>query len=233
MDLTGALETATGRLLTTVDGLDDAAWAGPSLLPGWSRAHVVAHLALNAEALAAVVAGAAAGEAVPMYPSQEARDGDVAALAGEGGPAAAVRLRAGGAALEASFAVVAGLPVRDRAAVEARTAERTPGSDRTFAVGEVARMRLGEVEVHHADLDAGYAAADWPLPFALDLVHRLAPRVRATLRATDDPAGTTWQGGPGAPTVTGTAASLGWWLSGRGTGEGLTSDGELPGIEAW
>jgi maleylpyruvate isomerase len=41
-------------------------------------------------------------------------------------------------------------------------------------------------------------------------------------------------GEDGGPTVTGSAADLGWWLTGRGSGEGLTSDsGTLPGIGAW
>jgi len=38
----------------------------------------------------------------------------------------------------------------------------------------------------------------------------------------------------GGPTVSGAAADLAWWLTGRGGGRGLTSDdGALPGIEAW
>ena len=44
----------------------------------------------------------------------------------------------------------------------------------------------------------------------------------------------TWSFGDGGPTVTGTTAALAWWLTGRGSGEGLDVDeGELPGIEAW
>jgi maleylpyruvate isomerase len=44
----------------------------------------------------------------------------------------------------------------------------------------------------------------------------------------------TWHLGDGGPTVTGTAAALGWWLTGRGGSEGLASDdGAVPSIEAW
>ena len=44
----------------------------------------------------------------------------------------------------------------------ARRIERTPGGDRTFAGAASRGMRLREVEIHHADLDAGYTHADWP-----------------------------------------------------------------------
>ena len=64
---------------------------------------------------------------------------------------------------------------------------------------------------------------EWPDPF--------------TARATD--VRQEWQfgvhGGAGdVLTVTGPASLLGWWLTGRGNGEGLTSDrGELPKVGAW
>ena len=99
-------------------------------------------------------------------------------------------------------------------------------------------MRLSEVEIHHADLDAGYTAADWSPEFATTVVDSMHKRHSwdrpFTARATD--LGRSWTFGEGAeagPTVSGTAAHLAWWLTGRGSGEGLTSDGELPGIEGW
>ena len=52
------LDAGTRRLVRTVDALDDEQWPQPSLLPGWSRAHVVAHLLLNAEALAGALEAA-------------------------------------------------------------------------------------------------------------------------------------------------------------------------------
>src|SRR4051812_13210236 len=80
-DLTG-LDSAAVALNRTVDGLSAADLAAPSLLPGWSRGHVVAHLALNGFALAAVVDGVARGETVAMYESDEQRDAEVDELAG-------------------------------------------------------------------------------------------------------------------------------------------------------
>ena len=53
---------ATQRLVRTVDSLDDEELATPSGLPDWTRAHVVAHLALNAEGLAGVLRSRIEGE---------------------------------------------------------------------------------------------------------------------------------------------------------------------------
>jgi maleylpyruvate isomerase len=241
----GAVSDAAGRapdllpaadqaLVRTVDGLDDAAWNEPSLLPGWTRAHVVAHLALNAEGLAGVLHGAHLGRPQPMYASAEARDSDIDELAG----AAPAELRERFLASTATFAQ----------ALEAMHAddwagrfERTPGGPE-FALVNVALMRVREVEIHHADLDAGYTAADWPEGFRTLLLDSMTKRpypAAFVVRPTDIDG--TWEYGEvGArpvgtlPVVTGPSAAACWWLTGRGSGEGLTSDStELPEVETW
>ena len=63
-----AAPDATQRLVRTVDGLDDEALGGPSGLPDWTRAHVVAHLALNAEGLARVLRRPDRGQADDHVP---------------------------------------------------------------------------------------------------------------------------------------------------------------------
>ncbi len=70
--------------MRTVDSLAPEAWARPSLLPGWQVAHVVAHVALNAEALAGVIVGSVERRPVTMYASLEARDEDIGRLAARG-----------------------------------------------------------------------------------------------------------------------------------------------------
>jgi maleylpyruvate isomerase len=223
-DVPLSLPEAGHRLVRTVDGLSDEQLAAPSALPGWTRAHVVAHLALNAEALDGVVRGLLADEPTPMYRSPEARDADIEELAAE--PSSVLRERLLASLTELGDALVA-LPDDRRDAV----VERTPGSDRTFLAGEIATMRLREVEIHHVDLDTGYGRADWPPEFAGLLVETLAGRAAATLE--DAGSGRTWPGPAGAPTVRGSLADLGWWLSGRGSGEGLEADGALPAVAAW
>ena len=58
------------RLVRTVDAITDDQWRQPSLLPGWTRAHVVAHLTLNAEGLSGALEGVHEGRPVPMYASR-------------------------------------------------------------------------------------------------------------------------------------------------------------------
>jgi maleylpyruvate isomerase len=218
------LPEATRRLVRTVDALPDQAYAEPSGLPDWTRAHVVAHLALNAEALAGALTGVVEGRQVAMYRSQEARDGDIESLASAG--AAVLRTRLLGACTDLADAIDA---VPDD---EAETViERVPGG-RTFRVAEVPWMRLREVEIHHADLDAGYDRAQWPVPFAVRLLDSVPGRDPGAgpfcVRATD--LDRTWACGVGGPVVSGTACDLAWWLTGR-PATGLTCEGgELPRI---
>lgn len=233
----GDLEESSRRLVRTVDGLADDDWRTPSGLPGWSRAHVVAHLVLNAEGLGGALRGLLEGSPVAMYRSQEARDADIEELAPAEPAVLRSRLMAATTGLDDALAALPG-DQRDT------RVERVPGG-RTFPAGAVAGMRLREVEVHHADLAVGYDRHDWPPGFPELLVEAMAKQRDAwsrafTARATDT--GRSWHfsvtlGGadhPDGPTVSGTTADLAWWLTGRGGGEGLTSDdGELPRIEAW
>ncbi len=224
---------ADRALVRTVDSLSDREYAEASHLPGWSRAHVIAHLALNAEGLAGVLHGAHLGSPRPMYASPEARDADIDELAGS--DPAAVRERF----LAATGQFSEALEAMHDADWEARF-ERTPGGPE-FALANVPLMRLREVEIHHADLDAGYSARDWPADFCEILLESMTKRpYPAPFRVRPSDLDREWVYGTGddgvgnGPLVTGTAAALGWWLTGRGNGEGVSSDSdELPEVEAW
>lgn len=222
------LPDATRRLVRTTDALTDHEYAEPSGLPDWTRAHVLAHLALNAEGLAGALAGIVEGRRVPMYRSQEARDGDIADLATR--PPSTVRGRLLGACTELTDAITAVPEDRWDTGIE-----RVPGG-RVFPARAVPGMRLSEVEIHHADLAAGYSAASWTTDFCAHLLDTMAGRDGASspFRAHATDLERTWGFGEGGPTVSGTAAALGWWLTGRGHGEGLDTDGgALPRIGAW
>lgn len=225
------LHEATNHLVRTVDGLEPEQWAGPSGLPGWTRAHVVAHLALNGEGLAAALRGVVAGEQVPMYASQEARDGDIASLATAEHRELRDRLLAAGSAYAEAAASVP-------AELWGTRIERTPGG-RTFSAAAAVGMRWREVEIHHVDLDAGYERSSWTPELCTNVLGAMAKRgVGAgsfTVRPLDLDGSWGYGDSPAdGPTVTGTAADLAWWLTGRGSGDGVSSStGTLPQVGAW
>ena len=227
-DTTG-LDASAIALNRTVDGLSIDDLAEPSLLPGWSRAHVVAHLALNGHAMARVLDGVGRGEPVAMYVSDEQRDAEINDYAA----ADPADLRHELLAATTAFSD----------AVEAMDDERwdgyfarLPGGPAWPAVTIVATRRR-EVEIHHVDLGASYTRHDWPDDFVVELLDAVCVDQAAAgpfrLRATD--LGRDWTvGGQGGPMVAGHGADLGWWLTGRGAGEGLTAEsGTLPALGPW
>src|SRR5688500_13026045 len=72
-----AAKQVTVQLTDVVEGLDDIAMKRPSLLPGWSRGHVLTHLARNADALVNLLTWARTGVEHPMYTSRADRDADI------------------------------------------------------------------------------------------------------------------------------------------------------------
>lgn len=225
------LADAGQRLTRTVDGLHDDDWSADSLLPGWTRAHVVAHLALNGEALTGVLAGMLDNEPVPMYASAEARDHDIEELAA----AERSELRERLLASLTAFAETA-QAVPDNA--WSGRFERVPGGQ-ALPLDAVPLMRVREIEIHHADLGLAYTAEDWPHSFAevvVDgMVRRLEPQRGFRVRPLDSER--TWEVGEVAEdgvVVTGPVAHLAWWLTGRPPSDQVTSSrGELPTIGAW
>jgi maleylpyruvate isomerase len=134
---------ATTRLLDTVRGLGEADVTEPSLLPGWTRGHVLAHLARNADSLVNLLLWARTGIETPQYPSQFIRDADIEA----GAPRPlAEQLTDNETAARRWLSLAQTMPP---AAWEAIVRTR---QGRPIAATEVLWMRLQEVEIHHVDL---------------------------------------------------------------------------------
>ncbi|MCX4232786.1 MULTISPECIES: maleylpyruvate isomerase family mycothiol-dependent enzyme [Streptomyces] len=218
-----SVRDATERLLTAVAALDNADVTEPSRLPGWSRGHVLAHLARNADALVNVLEGR------PMYSSGEARDAEIERDAPHPLKTHLVDLRDSAARFQETGAAPADW---------SRTVELRNGV--TDAAARVPFRRWIEVELHHVDLGIGYELEDLPAEFREREIAFLAdrfaghPEVPST-RVTD---GTrAWSTGRGSEdaekspevTVTGPAPALLGWLAGRRAGSALrTEGGPLP-----
>jgi len=199
---------ATQSTVQTVDGLTDSQWAEPSLLPGWTRAHVIAHLTNHAAGVARAVQGIRNRRPVPIYDSNDARDRDISTLAA----------RRTGVIRERFLASVTDVYDALRhltPELRTQTVERTPGGQ--VLVGEELLLgRWREVEIHHADLGAGFTHRDWSPEF----VSYFLPLVSFDREPEVD-----------LSSISGEPADLAWWLAGRGSGEGLT--GELPSLGPW
>jgi len=226
--VTHDLAAATERLLHTVDQLPDDEWDVESGCTGWTRGHVIAHLALNAEGLSGAVRGLGEGVPTTMYASNEARDADIAALGAAEPAEVRERLRGSAALIAAALDQIPALP-------PGATFERTPAGI-LMRAHDVPLLRLREVEIHHADLDAGYSHADWPTETAVRFLAHDADRYDGppvVARATD--VGRTFafgQAGQETPVLSGTASALSWWATGRDPGGLVTSStGTLPTLE--
>lgn len=217
--LSAELDRATARLLDTVRTLDGNGLAAPSRCDGWTRGHVVTHLARNADAYRNLLTWARTGVKTPAYASPEAREKGIADGAGRPHEEQLADLTTACDLLRESI---------DSMPAEAWTAQIEWASTGPVPAARVVWSRVCEVELHHVDLDAGYGPADWPASFALRLLHDPATPRAATLVAED---GATLLSVPDAPVVTGPVHLLAAWLTGRGDGTGLT--GDLPSLEAW
>lgn len=61
----------------TLNELPDDALQAPSLLPDWTRAHVIAHVGYNARAITRLMKWANTGIETPMYSSWDARNAEI------------------------------------------------------------------------------------------------------------------------------------------------------------
>ena len=224
---------ATTRYLAALTELSATDLHSPSALPGWTRAHVVAHLSRNAEALGGVLLRLAAGEPAAMYPTAESREYDIAATVATRDRDALVEETQATAATFAEAA--AGFPHH----LASATYSRLAGDPAVFEARIVMGLRRTEVEVHHADLLLAYTPAQWPEDFSRSLVRRRQDELAeeggpSMVLASTDVDGL-WKLGSGpGPEITGAVGDLAWWLVGRGQGRGLVSStGELPRLARW
>lgn len=218
---------ATDHLLRTAYAMREGDQHEPSLCAGWTRGHVLTHLARNADGLTRLVRAAVDGTGETMYASTAAREADIAAGAGRS-------LAELIADLETTAEALAPQLTRLTPEHASTRVERTPGGV-TFTARHLPFMRLREVSYHHVDLDAGFTFADLSpslvTTFLTDEVRRLreAPLAPEIELSTDE--GDLFELPGHTAYVSGSRAALLGWLA-RGLSEGVRCDGPLPTLPA-
>ncbi len=221
----GPLADSATRFLGTAQALADDELRAASALPGWTRAHVLTHVAQAADSRTRMLRAAQAGRVGQQYPSEEARA--EAIDAGAGRPPAVIRADAHRAVRECLTAIREHPgQLWDAPAIWLRAGRRP-------VRGVVPSLR-GELEYHHVDLAAGCQPADWPDDFVATELSRVTDLMD---RRTDAPPMTLT--GPAVlhirtsppVDVTGPPAAMLAWLTGRSDGSDLDPDGaSLPAM---
>lgn len=180
---------AQRRLERSVADLDDEAIRVPSKLPAWTRAHVITHLARNADAHARRLRGALEGVDVAKYP---------------GGASQRRAEIEHGAASDAATIRRDLIVSQHRLSVLLRQArdEGWPNSHFLggghYGVKASPAHRLREVEMHHVDLNLAYQPADWPLEYVeWDTASLLATVPERMPRLRDKQSFLAWMAGRG------------------------------------
>jgi maleylpyruvate isomerase len=231
-----ALRASTADLVQGLLGRpwSDADVAAPSLCEGWTRGHVLTHIARNADGIADTLAGGLRGEIVDRYPGgMDARNASIEAGA-----------RRPFAALVADVRDSADRLDRVLGAVADANGWAQPTEHGDAAAMWVFR-RWREVEVHRVDLAADYTADRWPALLVAELLpeaaESLAKRGEAAVRVivsapgsvSADLVGREWTAGDGEPVeVRGPDWAVLAWLIGRPSAAGSALSATPP-LREW
>ncbi|MBG6057873.1 maleylpyruvate isomerase [Cryobacterium sp. MP_M5] len=212
-----------------LDALPDGALAGESLLPGWSRAHVVAHVGCNALALGRLAQWASTGVETPMYASAEVRNTEIR----EGALLAPDALRRLFGDSAAHLAACWGDLPESRWDYPVRN-----GQGAMVPVSETLWMRTREVWIHAVDLNAGASFQDIPVPVLErilgDITGAWQARGEPGIRLTPTDSESASRGAADAEVqLSGSLAALTAWAAGRGTRGVSSGAGDIPAPPRW
>jgi maleylpyruvate isomerase len=221
--ITSVEEVANAEALVAqfVKGLSDEEVAADSLLPDWSRGHVLSHLANNARGLSNLIEWALTGIQKDMYVSVEQRGLDIENGAKLPGKEIVADF------LEQSKVFAANL---ERLMTGPLLADEVVlGNGSHVHPHEITTLRERELLVHLVDLGLDYKANDWTFEFSIKTLKSVSAgkrkeRVNFRLLIAGDH---TWTGDQnGMVDIFGTPQSLAAWLMGREPDDKLvTSDG--------
>ncbi|MFF4815042.1 maleylpyruvate isomerase family mycothiol-dependent enzyme [Kitasatospora sp. NPDC001309] len=229
--LLAEVRASAARLCADLAPLTDRQAREPSLLPGWSRGHLLTHLARSADAYRWMLALARTGRAPGPRADAAELDRQLRAGAGRAAGALAADLRD---SLDGLLRDAAELPAGRRdVLVPALAGWRHPA---WYLLWRAWR----ELEVHAVDLGLGRGPADWPAAFVraalAETAAALAVRAVPLARVEAEDLGLGWAIGGTGPVVSGPGHALLAWFAGRGPLAALRVDGGLPApavLPAW
>ncbi|MEU4394905.1 maleylpyruvate isomerase family mycothiol-dependent enzyme [Kribbella sp. NPDC023855] len=213
------MEATVARLTAVLAGLDDEAARAPSGLPGWSRGHVLTHVANFSEAMTRQVEEALAGRLVEMYDGgRPARDAAIEAGAGRSADELREHVRSATTGLLAAWRKVDDWS--------------RPVTHRNGDLAATVYTGWRELEVHTVDLALEPTSDDWSVEFCLHLLDFLKARTPDGLHLILVGGNTRWENGTGEDRVlTGTFTDLTAWMAGRRPVRPIT--GDLPELKPW
>ncbi len=147
------------RLLQALEGLTDEHCRQPSILTGWSRGHVLSHLANNAYSHLRMFEAASRGEETEQYEGgKPTRDAQIESWSSLSAHELVGHVRASIYALEGAWASATpttwtGFGIKSHA-----------GGGRV-AITDLILMRWCETEVHSSDLNLDYSFESWDSTF--------------------------------------------------------------------
>src|ERR1700689_3535760 len=160
---------ANARFLRAIETLTDADVGRSSDLEGWSRGHLLTHLARNADSHCRRAQAAARGDVVEQYAGGfEGRAAEIEAGARRSAEALIADCRTSAAALAT---VWSDLPP----GAWSNVTRDVGGRERPLSA--LPARRWQELEVHLVDLDVGVSYADW----SDDFVDVFLPKLRSTV----------------------------------------------------
>ncbi|MCU1516199.1 MAG: hypothetical protein JWQ75_920 [Pseudarthrobacter sp.] len=227
-----ALHKAADLVASSAAKFTDEDVRAPSALPGWSRGHVLAHLAGITNAMARQLEYAAKGETVELYDGgQDGRNKAIEMAAGHSADAHLADVQAGlDRALKAFDAVDAGTGWQARIAYRGGV----------VLDGGLALWR--ELVIHTADLGTGLGPETWSRAFCEHLFDFLEERVPPGDRLVLQPLGlprVTLGAGGRSTVISGMITDIAAWLAGREPSLGslrasAAADGvDLPDLLPW
>lgn len=141
------------RLLAALETLTDEQCRGTTALPGWTRGHVLNHLARNADSHVHLLQCASRGEVGEQYPGGAvARNAAIEEGAGRSAEQLVADVRRSIYALEAQWAATN---------AQGWQGEGMNSAGATIPMNDVVFLRWREVEVHTSDLDLGATWQQW------------------------------------------------------------------------